>query len=59
MQSLLFLLESGDSYSRLNKPNMALKRYMSVKKVFDEWEDDQFDFHGYNLRKFTISIYLR
>ncbi|CAA7268350.1 unnamed protein product [Cyclocybe aegerita] len=58
MQSLLFLLEEADAYRRLNKPNMALKRYMVVKKVFDEYEDDQFDFHGYNLRKFTIGIYL-
>ncbi|KAJ3502625.1 hypothetical protein NLJ89_g8800 [Agrocybe chaxingu] len=57
MQSLLFLLEEADAYRHLNKPNMALKRYMAVKKVFDEYEDDQFDFHGYNLRKFTIGIY--
>lgn len=28
-------------------------------QVFDEIDDDQFDFHGYNLRKFTISIYLK
>jgi len=30
-----------------------------MMQVFDEIEDDQFDFHGYNLRKFTINIYLK
>ena len=28
-------------------------------QVFDEIEDDQFDFHGYSLRKFTINAYLK
>lgn len=59
MQSLLFLLEEGDAQCRIGKPHLALKKYMAVKMVFDEIDDDQFDFHGYNLRKFTISIYLK
>lgn len=59
MQSLLFLLESAAAYRVSGRPNMALKRYIAVKRVFDDFEDDQFDFHGYNLRKFTISIYLK
>jgi hypothetical protein len=29
------------------------------EQVFEEFEDDQFDFHGYSLRKFTINIYLK
>lgn len=59
MQSLLFLLESAAAYRSTGRPNMALKRYMAVKKVFDDFEDDQFDFHGYNLRKFTVNIYIK
>ncbi|KAF9482671.1 N-terminal acetyltransferase A, auxiliary subunit [Pholiota conissans] len=59
MQSMLFLLESAAAYSSIGRPNMALKRYLAVKKVFDDFEDDQYDFHGYNLRKFTINIYLK
>ncbi|KAF8156996.1 NMDA receptor-regulated protein 1-domain-containing protein [Crassisporium funariophilum] len=59
MQSLLFLLEEADAYRRNGKPNLALKKYMAVKKIYDEIEDDQFDFHGYNLRKFTLNIYLK
>ena len=32
---------------------------MASIQVFDEIDDDQFDFHGYNLRKFTINIYFK
>ena len=28
-------------------------------QIFDVFEDDQFDFHGYSVRKFTINIYLK
>jgi hypothetical protein len=59
MQSLLFLLEEADAYRRNGKLNLALKKYMAVKRIFDDFEDDQFDFHGYNLRKFTLNIYIK
>lgn len=59
MQSLLFLLEEADAHRRNGKVNLALKKYMAVKKIFDDFEDDQFDFHGYNLRKFTLNIYIK
>lgn len=58
MQSLLFLSELADCYHRCGKLNLALKKYMAIQKVFNEYEDDQYDFHGYNLRKFTINVYL-
>ncbi|KZT00643.1 NMDA receptor-regulated protein 1a [Laetiporus sulphureus 93-53] len=58
MQSLLYLTEEGDAHLRKGNLGMALKRYTAVQKVFDELEDDQFDFHGYSLRKFTINVYL-
>ncbi|EKM56495.1 uncharacterized protein PHACADRAFT_253657 [Phanerochaete carnosa HHB-10118-sp] len=58
MQSVLFLLEDADAYRRNGNLGMALKRYTSIQKLFSEFEDDQFDFHGYSLRKFTINIYL-
>ncbi|KAF9527491.1 NMDA receptor-regulated protein 1-domain-containing protein [Crepidotus variabilis] len=58
MQSLLFMLEEADAHRRDGKLNMALKRYMAVKSTFDDFDNDQYDFHGYNLRKFTINIYL-
>ncbi|TRM60398.1 NMDA receptor-regulated protein 1-domain-containing protein [Schizophyllum amplum] len=30
----------------------------SVSQVFDDIEDDQYDFHGYSIRKFMINAYL-
>ncbi|KAF9652586.1 N-terminal acetyltransferase A, auxiliary subunit [Thelephora ganbajun] len=58
MQSLMFLTEDGDSHNRSGRLAMALKRYVAVQKTFNEFEDDQYDFHGYSLRKFTINIYM-
>ncbi|KAJ7336280.1 NMDA receptor-regulated protein 1-domain-containing protein [Mycena albidolilacea] len=58
MQSLLYLVEEADAHKRNGDLGPALKKYMAVNKVFDDFEDDQYDFHGYSLRKFTISIYL-
>ncbi|KAJ7135988.1 NMDA receptor-regulated protein 1-domain-containing protein [Mycena epipterygia] len=58
MQSLFYLVEEADAHNRNGNFGPALKKYMAVNKVFDEVEDDQYDFHGYSLRKFTINIYL-
>ena len=33
MQSLMFLVEDGDSHSRSGRLAMALKRYVAVQKV--------------------------
>ncbi|KAF9255052.1 N-terminal acetyltransferase A, auxiliary subunit [Marasmius fiardii PR-910] len=57
MQSLLYLLEQADSQYRSGRLNLALKKYIVVQKIFREFEDDQYDFHGYSLRKFNIIIY--
>ncbi|QPG74149.1 hypothetical protein FOA43_001473 [Brettanomyces nanus] len=37
---------------------LAIKRYRAVIKVFEEYEDDQFDFHHYSMRKGTPRTYL-
>ncbi|KAJ2925092.1 hypothetical protein H1R20_g11994, partial [Candolleomyces eurysporus] len=58
MQSMLYLLEEANAHEKTGKPNLAAKKYIAVKKIFDEVEEDQYDFHGYNLRKFTINAYL-
>ncbi|KAI8986666.1 NMDA receptor-regulated protein 1a [Trametes punicea] len=58
MQSLLYLTEEADAQLRLGNYAMALKKYVGIAKIFDDFEDDQFDFHGYSVRKFTINIYL-
>ncbi|KAJ7599220.1 NMDA receptor-regulated protein 1-domain-containing protein [Mycena floridula] len=58
MQSLLYIMEEANAYNRQGKLNMALKKYVVIQQIFAEIEDDQFDFHGYSLRKFIISIYV-
>ncbi|KAJ3822659.1 NMDA receptor-regulated protein 1-domain-containing protein [Lentinula raphanica] len=58
MQSLFYLQEEGDAHRRAGKLNLALRKYTAVQRVFDDYEDDQYDFHGYSLRKSTINIYL-
>lgn len=58
MQAVLFLVEDGDCHRRNGNLAMALKRYTALQKVFNEIEDDQYDFHGYSMRKFTLNIYM-
>ncbi|OJT12705.1 N-alpha-acetyltransferase 16, NatA auxiliary subunit [Trametes pubescens] len=58
MQSLLYLTEEADAQLRNGNYAMALKKYTAIQKVFDDFEDDQYDFHGYSVRKFTVNIYL-
>ena len=31
--------------------SQALKKYMAITKHFDDFQEDQFDFHGYCIRK--------
>ncbi|KAI0711428.1 NMDA receptor-regulated protein 1a [Earliella scabrosa] len=58
MQSLVYLTEEADAQLRNGNLAMALKKYDAIHRIFDVFEDDQFDFHGYSVRKFTINIYL-
>jgi hypothetical protein len=58
MQSLLFITEEAAAYERLGKLNMALKRYAAVQRVFDIFEDDQYDFHSYSFRRFNLNVYM-
>ncbi|KAK8854865.1 hypothetical protein IAR55_003604 [Kwoniella newhampshirensis] len=58
LQSLWFLQKEGDAYRRNDNLAMALKRYQSLVKVFQEYEDDQYDFHTYCMRRMTFSSYI-
>ncbi|KAK9476379.1 NMDA receptor-regulated protein 1-domain-containing protein [Lipomyces japonicus] len=58
MQAFWFLNEQGDYFARVGKPGLALKRYHSVKKIFDDWWGDQFDFHQYCTRRGTMRSYV-
>jgi tetratricopeptide (TPR) repeat protein len=58
MQCMWFLTEDGESYARQGKLGLALKRFISVYNVFDVWQEDQFDFHSFSLRKGQIRAYV-
>ncbi|RMZ87152.1 hypothetical protein DV736_g5620, partial [Chaetothyriales sp. CBS 134916] len=58
MQAVCYLTEDGQSYLRQRKLGLALKRFSQVLSVFDLWQDDQFDFHNFSLRKGMIRAYV-
>lgn len=58
MQCMWYLLEDGEAYLRRGLYGLALKRFTSVADIFDTWQEDQFDFHGFSLRKGLIRAYI-
>ena len=57
MQSLIYLTEEADAQLRSGNLAMALKKYDAIHRIFDVFEDDQFDFHGYSVRRGVLSVY--
>lgn len=58
MQCVWFLTEDGEAYLRQKKLGLALKRLHAVNNIFDAWQEDQFDFHSFSLRKGMIRAYV-
>jgi N-alpha-acetyltransferase 15/16, NatA auxiliary subunit len=58
MQCLWFLTEDGESYARQGNIGLALKRFHSIHNIFDIWQEDQFDFHSFSLRKGQVRAYV-
>ncbi|KAG9253497.1 NMDA receptor-regulated protein 1-domain-containing protein [Emericellopsis atlantica] len=58
MQCVWFLTEDGEAYARQGNVAMALKRFQAVATIFDTWQEDQFDFHSFSLRKGQIRAYI-
>ncbi|KAJ5823333.1 hypothetical protein N7447_005673 [Penicillium robsamsonii] len=58
MQCTWFLTEDAEAFLRQKKIGLALKRFHSVYNIFDTWQEDQFDFHGFSLRKGMIRAYV-
>lgn len=58
MQAVWYLTEDGQSYLRQRKLGLALKRFHQVSAIFDIWQEDQFDFHNFSLRKGMIRAYV-
>ncbi|KAJ4300637.1 hypothetical protein N0V88_003322 [Collariella sp. IMI 366227] len=58
MQCIWFLTEDGEAWQRRGDVGLALKRYHTIYNIFDVWQEDQFDFHSFSLRKGQIRAYV-
>lgn len=58
MQCMWYITEDGEAYMRQGKYGLALKRFKTVYDIFDVWQEDQFDFHHFSLRKGQIRAYI-
>ena len=58
MQCMWFETESADAYRRLKKYGESLKKCHQVERHFQEFIEDQFDFHSYCMRKMTLCSYV-
>ncbi|KAI0020512.1 NMDA receptor-regulated protein 1-domain-containing protein [Xylariomycetidae sp. FL0641] len=58
MQSVWYLTEDGEASVRSGNIGLALKRFHAVYNIFDVWQEDQFDFHSFSLRKGQIRAYV-
>lgn len=58
MQCIWFLTEDGEAWQRRGNIGLALKRYHTIFNIFDIWQEDQFDFHSFSLRKGQIRAYI-
>jgi len=58
MQCTWYELELADCMARKGNWGKSLKKYMAVEKHFDDFHEDQFDFHSYCIRKVTLRAYV-
>jgi len=58
MEATWFELEAARCHTRGKKYGRALKYYHAVLTHFKQFVEDQFDFHGYCLRRTAIKAYL-
>ncbi|KAJ1602583.1 hypothetical protein NDA14_006770 [Ustilago hordei] len=58
MQALWYLAEEADAFERTGNYAMAFKRLGQLDRTFQEFWDDQLDFHSYCMRKMTLRSYV-
>ena len=58
MQCMWYITEDGESYLRQHKLGLALKRFHAIYNIFETWQEDQFDFHSFSMRKGQIRAYV-
>jgi hypothetical protein len=59
MQCMWYESEVGLSYLRQKNYQLALKNFNYIEKHFDQIYEDQFDFHLYSIRKYTVGAYFQ
>ncbi|KAF2401347.1 N-terminal acetyltransferase catalytic subunit [Trichodelitschia bisporula] len=58
MQCMWYITEDGEANLRMDKLSLALKRFKCIYDIFDVWQEDQFDFHYFSIRKGQIRAYV-
>ncbi|KAF9897384.1 N-alpha-acetyltransferase 16, NatA auxiliary subunit, partial [Lobosporangium transversale] len=58
MQAQWFALAAGESHLRQGQIGRALRRFHQIEKHFNDYTEDQFDFHTYCPRKMTLRAYV-
>lgn len=51
LQCNWYELELAEAYARTKQWGAALRKFYAVRKHFNDYNDDMFDFHGYCMRK--------
>ncbi|RHY97196.1 hypothetical protein DYB35_001707, partial [Aphanomyces astaci] len=59
MQCMWYELAAGAAQFRQLHAGPALKKFVAVEKHFNDFLDDQFDFHTYCMRKMTLRAYVQ
>lgn len=58
MQCMWYITEDGESHARQGRVGLALKRFHAIFDIFEVWQEDQFDFHSFSLRKGQLRSYI-
>lgn len=58
MQAVWFEIEIARSFKRIGDLQLALKFYAAIVEHYDDFEEDQLEFHLYCLRKATMRAYV-
>lgn len=58
MQCTWYELELARCYAAKRQWGKALKKYSAIEKHFEDFHEDQFDFHSYCIRKVTLRSYV-